>query len=289
MDSSCIVSLSDGTTVPNPNFLKKQQRRLEIRQRSLARSKKGSGKRKKAGKRIARLHQRIRRQREDFQWKAGKQIAQKADVIAFEELNIKGMKARCKPKKNEEIGLYLRNGQSRKAGLNKAISDASWYSLRIKTEHQAGKLGNRVLTVNPRYTSQECSECHYISPKNREKEKFVCERCGHHADADEFGDKKIGAALFEDPLFSPVCSIEGCPNFFKPCLRDIDGAVVIGQRALTNLGIASLRVVSPKVMPKLESTSCKEISLPVGGEPGNLIKVKWVQMSLFDLEEWETG
>lgn len=248
-----IVSLSNGITLENPNFLKKQQRRLEIRQRSLSRKKKGSGKRKKDRRRVARLHQRILRQREDFQWKTGKKIAHLADVIAFEELNVKGMKTRCKPTKDEKTGLYLRNGQSRKAGLNKAISDASWYSLRKKTEHQASKLGNRVVLVDPRYSSQECSECHYISPSNRDAEKFLCENCGHHADA------------------------------------DVDGAVVIAQRVAAHLGIVSLRVVSSKVMSRLESTSRKEISLPLGGEPGNPTKAEWVQLKLFDLEEWGTG
>ncbi len=249
-----IASFSDGTTVTNPQFLKKLQRRLEIRQRRLSRRKKGSRNRAQAGKQVAKVHQKIRRQREDFQWKLAKKLASTADVVAFEDLNIKGMKARCKPKKDELTGRYLRNNQSAKSQLNKAISDAAWHSLRLKTEYQASKLGRRVVTVNPRYSSQECSECHYISPKNREGEKFVCEQCSHHADA------------------------------------DIDGAVVIAQRAAQSLG-NKVPVVSRKLTLKPESTgSCKgEISLPLGGEPGNPLKARYVQMSLFDLEEWKTG
>ena len=46
-----------------------------------------------------------------------------ADLIVFEDLNIKGMSARCKPKQDEN-GKYIRNGASAKAGLNKAILDA---------------------------------------------------------------------------------------------------------------------------------------------------------------------
>lgn len=223
-----IVSTSDGEMIANPRFLKKYQRRLTIRQRNLSRKKKGSSNRGKAGKRVARMHQTIRRQRNDYAWKLAKKLADKADVIAFEDLNVKNMIKRCKPKKDEVTGRYLRNGQSRKAGLNKAIAEASWNTLRLKTEHQASKLGNRVVLVNPRHTSQQCSCCGYISPKNRDREKFLCEACNHYADA------------------------------------DVDGAVVIAQRAVQNLGIASLRVVSPKVMPDPESTGNpkrKEISL----------------------------
>ena len=250
-----IASLSDGEMVSNPQFLKKHQRRLAIRQRRLSRKKKGSLNRAKACIRVAKVHQKTRRQREDFQWKLAKKIAVRADVIAFEDLNIKGMIKRCLPKKDEKSGKYLRNGQTAKAGLNKAISDASWYSLRQKTEYQALKIGNRVVLVDPRHTSQECSKCHYQSSTNRDKEKFLCEQCGHKSDA------------------------------------DIDGAVTIAQRAVQSLGIASLRAVSPKVMPKPESTGCKEISLPPKvGSLGILKRSSGINSGVFDLnQEWETG
>jgi len=82
----------------------------------------------------------------------------------------------------------------------------------------------------------------------------VCEQCSHHADA------------------------------------DVDGAVIIAQRAAQSLGNKVL-VVSQKLTlkPELTGSGFGEISLPLGGEPGNPLKVKYVQMSLFDLEEWETG
>ena len=255
-----IASLSNGETVINPRFFKKSERRLAIRQCSVSRKKKGSKNRANAANQVARVHQRIRRQRTDSGWKLAKKIAESADVIAFEDLNIKAMTKRCKPKVDVVTGKYLKNGAIAKAGLNKAIADASWYSLRIKTQYLASKLGNIVVVVDPRYTSQQCSACGYISPSNRNKEKFLCESCGHHADA------------------------------------DVDGAVVIAQRAVQNLGIVSLRVVSPKVMPvpELTETHLKDISLPLGGEPGNLVKgekTQLNQLSLFDYLDggWETG
>jgi putative transposase len=76
------------------------------------------------------------------------------------------------------------NGQSAKRGLNRSISDASWGSQFEKIEWVAAKSGKPVLLVNPKYTSQECSNCGHISKANRQGEKFVCESCGHidHAD-----------------------------------------------------------------------------------------------------------
>lgn len=246
-----IAAMADGTVDPNPNIGKRFQRHLEIRQRRLSRKKKGSKNRFKAHQCVARLHQKIRRVRDDFQWKLARKIAASADVIGFEDLNIKGMKARCKPRKDPETGMFIQNGQAAKSALNKAISDASWYNLRVKTEHQANKLGHWVIDVPAHHTSQECSQCHYVSPGNRDGEKFVCENCGHHEDA------------------------------------DVDAAVVIAQRTAQKLGIASLRVVSPKVTPKPELTGCKEISPTLVGEPGNQTGNRErvaviVQMSLFE-------
>lgn len=239
-----LVSLRDGTIIPNPQLFKKFERRLGIRQRRVTRKKKGSWNRKKALLLVRRLHQQIRRLREDYQWKTGNKIAVGADVTVFESLKIKNMIARCKQKKDPATGKYLKNGQKRKSALNKAISDAAWYSLRIKTEHQAKKLGNWVVTINPRHTSQECSECHYIAPDNRDGEKFICSMCGHHDDA------------------------------------DVNAAVNQADRGKSKLGIDTLRVVSSEVTLTPELTGGKEISLSLDGEPENPAKLPIKQRQL---------
>ncbi|NJO93514.1 MAG: transposase [Hydrococcus sp. RM1_1_31] len=249
-----IASISNGETIPNPKIYKQLERRLKIRQRRYSRTKKGSHNRTKQIDRVSRVHQQIRRQREDFQWKLGRFIAISADVIVFEDLNIKGMKARCKPKRDQLTGKYLKNNSQAKSQLNKAISDGAWHSLRLKTQHQAAKLGNWVELVDPRCSSQQCHQCGYVSPKSRQGEKFICENCSFHEDA------------------------------------DVNAAKNLAVRAQNKLGIATLRVVSPKVTPKPELTGIKETSLTLVGEPGNLQSVRYMQLSLFDLiQEWETG
>jgi hypothetical protein len=53
------------------------------------------------------------------------------------------------------------------------------------------------------------------------------------------------------------------------------------------IGIATLRAVSPKVTPRPEITGTRlgETSLALAGEPGNLVSVKYVQLSLFNLTQ----
>lgn len=179
-----LVSLSDGSFVENPRFAtnKKIRRQLRIRQRRVNRKVKGSNNRRKAGIEVAKLHKKIADNRNDYQWKAAKKVVNTAEAVIQEDLNVKGMKSRCNPKRVK--GRFMPNGQSAKRGLNRSISDASWGGLFAKIAWLAAKSGKPVLSVNPKFTSQECSACHHISKSNRDGEKFVCEECEHidHAD-----------------------------------------------------------------------------------------------------------
>ncbi len=191
-----LIASSDGSFVENPKFAtsKRVQRRLRIRQRRVNRKQKGSKNRAKVGKAVAKLHKQIASSRESYQWQAANREVKKADAIAHEDLNITGMKKRCKPK--IALGRFMPNGQSAKRGLNRAISDASWGQLFEMIAWVAAKVGKPVIKYNPRHTSQECSQCHHISIDNRDGEKFLCVECGHidHADtqAARTGLQRVG-------------------------------------------------------------------------------------------------
>ena len=186
-----LVALSDGSFVENPRFAtnKQTRRRLRIRQRRVSRKIKGSINRNKAGIQVAILHKKIVDKRNAYQWKAAKKVVNTAEAVIREDLNIKGMKSRCKPKRLK--GRFMSNGQSAKRGLNRSISDASWGELFSKIEWLAAKAGKPVLSVNPKFTSQECSSCHHVSKNNRDGEKFVCEECGHIDHSDTQASRNI--------------------------------------------------------------------------------------------------
>jgi putative transposase len=115
-------------------------------------------------------------------------VSRKIDGIALEDLNVSGMMHRCRVKIDKETGRFLENGQSRKKGLNRSISDAGWGELILKIEYLAAKQGKVVIKVNPKHSSQECRNCGHIDKSNRDGEKFICVECGYHEHAD------IGAA-----------------------------------------------------------------------------------------------
>ena len=243
-----LASLSTGVIIPNPRFAQKTERRRKILHRRASRKQKGSVKRRKAYQHLARLENRVANQRTDYQWKLAYKLVGMGDLLVFENLNVKGMSARCKPKKDELTGRYIENGAAAKSGLNKAILDASWGELKQKVRVMSEKAGVIFLEINPRHTSQECSCCHYVSPTNRDKERFLCERCSYFCDA------------------------------------DVQASVNIRERGLKELGISLPKLPgvprknTPKERPARDGRS---MGLPV--EPGK--PPQYLQLSLLDLLE----
>lgn len=183
LGSNKLLALSNGEQIANPQFEKRLERTKTIRQRRASRKKRGSKNQKKAYQELARLDQKIVNQRTDYQWKVAHQLVRLADVIVLEDLNIKGMIKKCKPKQDEN-GKYVNNGQSAKKALNRLIRDCAWGELKLKIQSVAEKFGCLVVEVNPKHTSQQCSACGHIDKQNRKGEKFACTNCGHIADAD---------------------------------------------------------------------------------------------------------
>jgi putative transposase len=240
-----IAALSNGELMANPRFSQKAERRRKIRHRRASRKKKGSKNRRKAYHKISKLEQKVTNQRTDFNWKLANKLVKSNEIVVFEDLNIKGMKARCKPNKDEN-GKYLKNGQSQKVGLNRAISDAAWGEIKDKTKIVAAKLGRIVVEIDPKHTSQKCSCCGHISKENRDKEKFLCLECGHLSDA------------------------------------DVNASINILERGLKFLNVDHIQL--PMVHRKVTAleSSCKETSLTLVDEPSNPVFLKYEQLSLFN-------
>jgi putative transposase len=84
---------------------------------------KGSIACKRLTQRIARLHQKIARQRYQFHCETANLLLSKANAIFTEDLNVANLVKRCKPKQDAD-GTFLPNGQAAKSGLNKSFADA---------------------------------------------------------------------------------------------------------------------------------------------------------------------
>ena len=161
---SSLITLSNGTQIESPEFLRESEEKLTQEQKRLSRKKKGSGKRNKQRIKVSKVHRKIRNQRKDFTHKMSKVLVDTYDRIVFEDLQIQNM---------------VQNHH-----LAKSISDAGWYQLMQFTKSKAECAGKAVEFVNPRNTSQNCSCCHNPVPKNLSIRVHSCPYCGLILDRD---------------------------------------------------------------------------------------------------------
>lgn len=113
---------------------------------------------------MARLHAHIANQRKDYAHKVSRKLVNRYGLIAFENLNVQGM---------------VKN-----PNLAKSIADAAWNQLVQFTMYKAEEAGRRVVLVNPKNTSQLCSNCGKVVPKKLSERVHRCEHCGYVQDRD---------------------------------------------------------------------------------------------------------
>lgn len=168
-----------------PKSLQTRYKDLKRLQRKLSRQTKRTKEYQKTLKDLQKAHYRVRCKRIGYLYRVCERLFDGIDLIIHEDLNIKEMVKRPLPKKDEQTGEYLPNGASRKKGLNTAIHDASWGKLLSMLKDKAEKLGKMTYAVNPRNTSQECSQCGAYVKKSLTTRTHSCKTCGYVADRDE--------------------------------------------------------------------------------------------------------
>ncbi len=179
-----VVATSDGTLRTDGRYGHRAVARLAAAQRDLSRKRRGSRRRQRAVARVAGAHRKVRNQRRDLAHKLSRFLVNDYDLIVHEDLKIAKMVRRPKTKAADD-GSYLPNGAHAKAGLNRSIYDAGWGLLLSFIAYKAEEAGREVITVDPRNTSQRCSECGHTVATNRVTQAtFCCQACGHHTHAD---------------------------------------------------------------------------------------------------------
>jgi IS605 OrfB family transposase len=156
----------------------------------------------------------VRNQRADFHHKTARVLANTSGVIAVEDLNVKGVAG----------GM-----------LAKSVNDAGWSAFISTLAYQAEEAGRKLLTVNPRGTSQTCV-CGAPVPKTLRHRWHQCEACGLSAARDHVSAQRIlglGLSLFGRTSWLSTQAFLTKP----PRLR---GGVVTLQEGLTILAWIAL-------------------------------------------------
>jgi putative transposase len=164
---------SDGNQTESPKYFRNAEKQLRVRQRTLSRRVNGSQGRKDARLLVAKAHEKVTNQRNDFLHKVANHYITNYGVICIEDLNIKGM--------------------SKNHHLAKSISDASWGKFFELLSYKAEEAGRLVIKV-PRFepTSKTCSQCGAVNQELKLSDRqWVCKSCGVLHDRDYNAAKNI--------------------------------------------------------------------------------------------------
>jgi putative transposase len=154
------ATLSEGAMIHNPRCYRKAEAYFRRCQRRVARRRKGSQRRAKAVKLLAKAHQHIARRRRDFHHKEARKLVRAYDVIYHEDLRVANM--------------------AQNHSLAKSINDAGWSAFLTILTFKTVSAGKRVQAVNPAFTSQRCSgpACGVIVAKGLSVRWHRCPNCG---------------------------------------------------------------------------------------------------------------
>ncbi len=167
------IITSGGQRYCNPKYTKKYEVKLARKQRILSRKEKGSKGKDKARLSVAKVHEKITNSRNDMQHKVSSKLVRDYDLIAIEDLNVKGMV------KNHKLA--------------KAISDVAWSSFVTKLKYKAEWNDKEVIVVDRFYpSSKTCSCCDHIKESlNLDERIWTCSKCNTIHDRDVNASKNI--------------------------------------------------------------------------------------------------
>ena len=170
------LMLSDGASYMLPEQIAVLDRKARKAQRIASRRKRGSRRYAKAQRRVAAIRAKTARVRKHWAHVTTTDICRKFGTVVIERLCTKNMT-------KSASGTLENPGKnvSQKRGLNRAILDVGWHQIEAMLSYKA----NRLVKVDPRFTSQTCSCCGAVDSRSRKNQaSFVCTTCGFRSNAD---------------------------------------------------------------------------------------------------------
>ncbi|WP_293338076.1 IS200/IS605 family element RNA-guided endonuclease TnpB [Microcoleus sp. CAWBG58] len=164
---------SDGTKHGNPKYYRKYEKKLAKRQKQLSRKLKGSNNRHKARIKVAKVHAKIVRCREDFLHKLSRKLVDENQIIVVENLAVINLV------KNHKLAL--------------SISDAGWGQFCTMLKYKSEWEGKIYIEVDRFYpSSKTCNNClNRVDNLSLDIRSWQCLKCGENHDRDINAAKNI--------------------------------------------------------------------------------------------------
>lgn len=178
MGVKTFATLSDGSSFENIRTLRTNLKRLRIEQRTLSRRFKKGAKDQSTNYHkqkvvVARLHERITNQREDYLHKVSTQLIKQYDTVVLEDLNIAGMM------KHHKLAL--------------AIGEVGWHKFEAMLNYKAEWYGKSIVYIGRfEASSKICSCCGSINKELKlHHREWTCGKCQSTHDRDVNAAKNI--------------------------------------------------------------------------------------------------
>ena len=178
---------SDGNPYTSPMFYKQNAKQLAYAQKVYSRKVKGSNNQERERKNVARIHKKTANQRADHHWKLAIKLCRQFDIMFFEDLNLRGMKA-----------LW-----------GKQVSDLAFGEFLRKLKHQSHKRIRSVLKIGRWTPTTKC--CSVCDHKNENltlaDREWTCPKCHTHLERDPNAAMNIlkeGVASFGLGVVRPI-------------------------------------------------------------------------------------
>jgi putative transposase len=154
--------LSNGEKIKRERWMKQDAKDIARLQRKKEQFAKGSKERRKVIKALCHAYQRQTNRRNNFAHQESGKLVNEYQFIAFENLDIRDMQSK------ESGNKIIRQG----------IADVAWGQFVQFTTYKAEDAGRGIVLVDPRGTTQECSGCGEIVPKDLSVRVHECPHCG---------------------------------------------------------------------------------------------------------------
>ena len=155
-----LITISDGSVVPNDRTYRLKEKQLAKSQRKVSECEEDSPEYIKQKTKLAHKFKKLRFHRANLFHGITRELSLRYRNIVMEDLSVKDM-VENSPK-----------------NMKKSYRDAAWGIFTKMTCYKVAETGNEVIFVNPAYTSQLCSACGTMVPKDLSVRIHECPNCG---------------------------------------------------------------------------------------------------------------
>jgi putative transposase len=195
------ITTSEGEIIESPKYLRKSEKRLKQLSKSFSKKQpsvlpslggtRNAKNRYKAQKKLARQHEKVSNQRQDFLHKLSKQLTCDNQAIYIESLAIRNM-----------IKLHT---------LAKSISDSGWDTFVNMLKYKGSWYGCRIIEIDRWFpSSKRCHVCGYINDNLTLSDRsWLCPECNTNHDRDVNASINIltfGRAGITQTILPSLCS-----------------------------------------------------------------------------------